>query len=111
MDNCIFCKIVAREIPAEIISETDDIIVFMSLEKHPLVVPKKHIPDIFSLDDATGALIMKEAIKTSKAVKSNLQCDGIYITQANGAAAGQEVFHYHLHVYPRWNDKREEKLH
>lgn len=50
---------------------------------------------------------MKEAIKISKAVKNALKCDGIYVTQANEPAGGQDVFHYHMHIYPRWNDKRQ----
>lgn len=79
----------------------------MSLENHPLIVPKKHIVDIYSLDDELGAEIMREAIKIAKAVKRGLKCDGVYVTQANESAAGQDVFHYHMHIYPRWNDSRQ----
>ena len=109
MDNCTFCKIINRKIPSYIIDEDDNLIVFLSLENHPLVVPKKHIPDIFSLDDDTASLVMKKAVRISKATKDALASDGIYITQANGEAAGQDTFHYHLHVYPRWIDQREWK--
>ncbi|MFZ2484436.1 MAG: HIT domain-containing protein [Minisyncoccia bacterium] len=101
--NCIFCKIIKREIPGNILDENEDVIVFMSLENHPLVVPKKHITDIYSLDDKTGAEIMETSIRMAKRVKEEFKCDGIYITQANGPAAGQEVFHYHMHIYPRFN--------
>lgn len=110
MDDCIFCKIIDRKVPSHIIDEDDNLIVFLSLENHPLIVPKSHTLDIFSLDDNTGALIMKKAIKIAKATKKGLGCDGIYLTQANGEAAGQDVFHYHLHLYPKWNDGREEHL-
>jgi histidine triad (HIT) family protein len=65
------------------------------------VVPKKHVRDIYGLDAATGADVMAELIRTANAVKRGLQCDGVYITQANDPAAGQDVFHLHFHVYPR----------
>lgn len=110
MANCVFCQIRDRAIPSRIIAENDEVIVFLSRENHPLVCPKQHIPDVFSLDAATGAKIMAEAIRIARATKAGLQCDGIYFTQANGAAAGQDVFHYHLHIYPRWNDREERHL-
>jgi histidine triad (HIT) family protein len=106
MNNCTFCKIIDRIIPAFVLDESENVIVFLSLENHPLIVSKKHIPDIYSLDAELGAEIMKESIKVAKAVKQGLECDGIYVTQANEPAAGQEVFHYHMHIYPRWNDGR-----
>ena len=105
--NCIFCKIINKEIPAHIIDENNDIIVFMSLENHPLIVTKKHIKDIYELDENSGTEIMKESIKIAKATKIGLECDGIYVTQANEPAGGQDVFHYHMHIYPRWDDKRQ----
>ncbi len=105
MQGCIFCKIIKREIPGFIIDEDEHLIVLVSLENHPLIVPKQHIQDIFSLDDDTASLIMKKAVQISLATKEALASDGIYITQANGAAAGQDVFHYHMHIYPKWMDK------
>ena len=107
MDDCIFCRIVGGQVPAYVIDETDRVIVFLSLENHPLVVPRAHIPDIYALDEDTGAAIMAETIAIARAVKAGLRCDGVYLTQANEPAAGQDVFHFHLHVYPRWHgDKR-----
>ena len=106
MNDCIFCKIIDRTIPGYIATEDDHVIIFVSLEGHPLIVPKKHIQDIFSLDEETGAQIMKSSTALSHAAKKALGCDGIQISQRNGTAAGQDVFHYHLHVYPRWNDGR-----
>lgn len=103
MEDCIFCRIIKNEIPSLKIDENDDVIVFLSLEGHPLIVPKKHIKDIYEMDDQTGAEIMKEAIKISKAVKKGLQCDGINLVQANEKAAHQDVFHFHLHIKPRWH--------
>ena len=106
MEDCIFCKIVKREVPAYVIDENEDIIVFLSLENHPLIVTKKHIPDIYALEDRSASAVMIEAIKIAKAVKKGLECDGINLVQANEPAAHQDVFHFHLHVKPRWhNDK------
>jgi len=101
-DSCVFCRIIQREAPAHVVTEDERIIVFLSLENHPLVVPKQHIPDIYSLDETTGAAIMSATIAVSRAVKEGLVCEGIYLTQANEPAAGQDVFHFHLHIYPRW---------
>jgi histidine triad (HIT) family protein len=102
MDDCIFCRIVAGRAPAYVVAEDDATIVFLSLENHPLVVPKAHVPDIFALDGDLGAAIVRQAIRVARAMRAGLGCDGVYLGQANGAAAGQEVFHFHLHVYPRW---------
>ena len=102
--TCTFCRIIARETPAKILEENDQVIVFLSLENHPLVVTKEHIPNIYTLPDDLGAAVMREAIKVARAVKKALQCDGVYLTQANEHAAGQDVFHYHMHVYPCWGN-------
>jgi histidine triad (HIT) family protein len=101
-DGCVFCRIVGGDEPAFVVDETDEVLVFLSLERHPLVVPKAHVPDIFALGEGLGAALMAETIRVARAVTPALGCDGVYVTQANGAAAGQDVFHFHLHVYPRW---------
>lgn len=106
MQNCVFCKIIAREIPAFIIDENDDLIVFVSRENHPLIVPKHHHENLFELTDEVAALIIQKSKRIADATKRALSADGIYITQANGVAAGQEVFHYHMHVYPKFMDGR-----
>jgi histidine triad (HIT) family protein len=104
--SCIFCNIIARQLPGYIIAEDEDTIVFIALEGHPIVAPKEHIADIFGLNDRLSSIIMKMAREVARATKEGLAADGIYITQTNGAAAGQSVFHYHIHVYPKWNDGR-----
>lgn len=86
--------------PAHIIKQNEDIIVFLSLEGHPLVVPKKHIPDIFSLDANVASQIMHEAITISKALRDTVNCDGLNLIQSNGSAAGQDVFHFHYTSSP-----------
>ena len=100
--DCIFCKIIGGEIPGRIIDQNADVMVFVSMENHPLVVTREHVVDIFSLSDQLGAAVMSEAIKIAKAMREALQPDGIHVAQSNGEAAGQEVFHYHMHLYPRW---------
>ncbi len=101
--DCPFCRIIAGQLPAQVIDENDHVMVFLSLSNRPMVVPKRHIPDIHGLDQETGARIMAAAVRVAKAMKQGLECDGIFVSQANGTAAGQEVFHYHLHLDPRWH--------
>ena len=100
--DCIFCKIIRGEIPGRIIDQNADVMVFLSLENHPLIVTREHVADIFSLTDRQGAAVMSEAIKIADAMREALKPDGIQVAQSNGEAAGQEVFHYHMHLYPRW---------
>ena len=108
--DCTFCQIIERQIPAYIIDEDDSVIVFLALSNHPMVVPKTHIPDIYAMSDEIGARVMAKTIEISKAVKRALRCDGIYLTQANEHAAGQDVFHYHLHIYPCWKGQQLEAI-
>lgn len=107
MNICTFCRIIARDAPAYIIDENESVIAFLSLENHPLVVPREHVADIYTLDENLGAVVMKETIRIARAVKEGLECEGIFLAQANEPAAGQDVFHFHLHVYPRWRSKEQ----
>ena len=102
MSECIFCKIIKGEVPAYILDENEAVIALLSLENHPMIVPKKHIPDIYTLDEETAAAVMVEAVKIARAVKKGVDCDGINLVQANEPAAQQDVFHFHLHIKPRW---------
>ena len=104
MEDCVFCKIIKGTLPGYIITEERDLIVFLSLETHPLIVPKKHFPDLFTLEEETATSVMRMSKIIAKAIKETFASDGVYISQANGEAAGQEVFHYHMHVYPKWSD-------
>lgn len=100
--DCIFCKIISGEIPGRTIDQNADVMVLLSLENHPLVLTREHVVDIFALTDKQGAAVMSEAIRIAKAMREALKPDGIHVAQSNGEAAGQEVFHYHMHLYPRW---------
>src|SRR4051812_25543787 len=102
MDSCIFCKIIKGEIPSRKITENEDVFVFLSLQSHPLIIPKKHFESIYELDEKSASEVMKMAVKVANAVKKGLNPDGLNLIQNNGAAAGQEVFHFHLHIRPRW---------
>lgn len=102
MEKSIFTRIIDGELPGYIVHETDTVVVLLSLEGHPLVVPRKPYPDIYALDDEVAAEIMQETVRISRVVQSVTKCDGINIVQSNGAVAGQEVFHFHLHIKPRF---------
>ena len=104
--DCIFCKIIRGEIPARIIDQNPEVLALLSLEGHPMVITREHVVDIFTMTDAQGAAVMSEAIKVARAMRAAIQPDGIHLAQSNGEAAGQEVFHYHLHLYPRWTHGR-----
>lgn len=103
VDACIFCRFAAHQAPAEVIAESDDAIIFLSLENHPLVVPKAHVANIYVLDDALGAALMHWTIRVARALKAGLGCEGVFVAQANERAGGQSVFHLHIHVIPRWH--------
>jgi histidine triad (HIT) family protein len=100
----IFTRIINREIPGFIPYQTENVAVLISLEGHPLIIPKEHYRDIFELPDTLAAEIMQVAVKVAKALKTATQCDGINLVQSNGAVAGQEVFHFHLHIKPRFEN-------
>jgi histidine triad (HIT) family protein len=107
--DCVFCQIVKGEPPYSLIYQDDKVIVFPTYEPvnpgHVLIVPKVHAAYLNDLEEETAAHIMKIARKVAAAIrKSDLKCDGINIFVADGEAAGQEVSHFHLHVYPRYKD-------
>ncbi len=104
--NDIFEKIIAREIPAEIIYENDTVISFLSItpvnKGHALVVPKVKFVNIFDADPEVLGHMMRVAQKIAVAIKETVGADGINICMNNEASAGQEVFHAHIHVIPRF---------
>ncbi len=104
--DCIFCKIIRGEIPGRVIDRNAEVVTLLSLEGHPMIITREHLVDIFTMTDAQGAAVMSEAIRIARAMRDAIQPDGIHLAQSNGEAAGQEVFHYHLHLYPRWTHGR-----
>lgn len=109
MDNdCIFCKIANGEIPSSTIYEDDLFRVILDLSPatkgHALILPKKHMANIFEMDEETAKKVFVLASRIAKAMKEALNCDGLNIVQNNGEIAGQTVFHFHMHIIPRYND-------
>lgn len=106
--NCIFCKIINREIPAKIIYEDDIVIAFLDVNPdsngHTLIIPKKHYTDLVDIDDKTLSHIMSTARDLKKLLEEKLNIDGLTLIQNNGAV--QEVKHYHLHLKPHYNEKQ-----
>ena len=103
--DCVFCGIVSGSVTASIVCDDALTMAFMDMRQpsrgHVLVVPKRHVRDILALDDATGAAIMSTVTRVARAVHAAFAPDGMNIFQSNGEAAGQEVFHLHMHVLPR----------
>ncbi len=105
--DCIFCKIIAGEIPSFIIFENDDSFAFMDInpanEGHALVIPKEHAADVHAVSEAAITATVKTAKKVAAAVDKTLSPDGLNLLQCNGPAAAQSVMHFHMHVLPRKN--------
>lgn len=110
MENCIFCKIANGEIPAATIYEDEDFRVILDLgpasKGHALILPKAHAANLFELPDDLAAKAMLVAKKVGGKLKEVLGCDGLNLVQNNGEAAGQTVFHFHMHLIPRMNDDK-----
>lgn len=107
-ENCIFCKIAAGEIPSTTIYEDDDFRVILDIEPaskgHALILPKEHYANLYELDDELASKVLLVAKKVVTKMTDILGCEGYNIVQNNGEAAGQTVFHYHMHLIPRYQD-------
>jgi histidine triad (HIT) family protein len=105
MSDCVFCKIVAGQIPSTRVFEDEHTLAFMDLGHvnpgHTLVAVKKHAANVFELDEAQAEAIARAIVKVSRALKKTFDPEGLSVYQANGKAAGQTVFHYHVHLLPR----------
>ena len=103
-DNCVFCKIVQRRIPCDKVYEDDLTLSFMDInpanEGHTLVIAKAHFVTLLDIDEVSLAAVAVASRRVARAIQAALQPDGLRIGQYNGAAAGQTVFHYHLHIIP-----------
>lgn len=104
---CIFCRIVSGASPASVVFEDDDVIAFMDIrpvnEGHVLVVPKGHAEGLADLDARVGGLLFQVAQRVAGVLRrSGVRAEGVNLHLADGAVAGQEVFHVHLHVIPRY---------
>jgi histidine triad (HIT) family protein len=111
MNNCVFCKVIAREIPSTKIYEDDEVYALLDINPnavgHTLVVPKKHFKNIFDSTEEALAQTIVQVKKIAGAIKEALDADGVNIAINNGQAAGQVVFHLHIHIIPRFNGDHE----
>lgn len=107
-DDCIFCKIAAGEIPSRKIYEDNDLIAIMDLSPtskgHSLIIPKEHYTNIYDIDEEIAGKVMKTAKKLATKMTVALNCDGFNLLQNNGETAGQTMFHFHMHLIPRYKD-------
>ena len=107
-DNCIFCKIANGEIPSKTLYEDEKFRVILDLgpaaKGHALILPKSHYADLYELPGDTAADAMILARKMAARITDRLQCDGFNLMQNNGETAGQTVFHFHMHLIPRYRD-------
>ena len=105
-NNCIFCKIANGDIPSRTIDENEMFKVVLDVgpatKGHALILPKEHYRNLFDLPEETAAEAIKMAKKLALKMKDTLHCDGVNIVQNNEEAAGQTVFHFHMHVIPRY---------
>lgn len=113
--DCIFCKIAAGEIPSKTIYEDEQFRVIMDISPatkgHALILPKEHYPNLYEIPEEVAADAMKLAKKLAKKMTEALQCDGFNLVQNNGEVAGQTVFHFHMHLIPRYkNDGNEDRI-
>lgn len=106
-ENCIFCKIVAGKLPSSKVYEDDKVLAFMNLQQvnpgHTLVVPKEHHRNIFDIHEDTAADISRVAVRLARAIQAAFHPDGMNALQNSEPAAMQSVFHYHLHLIPRYH--------
>ncbi|HCD07304.1 MAG TPA: HIT family protein [Lactobacillus sp.] len=115
-ENCIFCKIINNEIPSTTIYEDDDIKAFFDISQvtpgHTLVVPKKHVQDIFAYDEDLAERVFKKVPMIARAITaSNPKIIGMNICQNNGKIAYQSVMHSHIHLVPRYSNDDDFSMH
>lgn len=113
-DNCIFCKIIAGEIPSRTIYEDNDFKVILDVNPaskgHALILPKIHCADLYEIDGDLLAKAAKLAKKLAMHMSEVLDCDGLNLLQNNGEVAGQTVFHFHMHLIPRYKSMKNDDL-
>ena len=105
-DNCIFCKIANGEIPSKTLYEDERFRVILDLgpatKGHALILPKEHFANLYELPEETAGEVMKLAKKMMATITERLGCEGFNLVQNNGDLAGQTVFHFHMHMIPRY---------
>jgi histidine triad (HIT) family protein len=104
--NCIFCKIIAGELPGQIVDQDERTVSFMDINPatrgHALVVPRRHVRDLLEIDPEDLTAVAVAAQRLAKRVHERLGPDGINLLNSQGSAAWQTVYHFHIHVIPRY---------
>ncbi len=107
-EDCLFCQIVAGQLPAEIVDEDEKTIAFMDINPanrgHALVIPRRHAQDLIEIDPDELKATAVAAQRLARRVKERLGADGVNLINSCGGAAWQTVYHFHIHVIPRWED-------
>ena len=110
-NDCIFCKIIADEIPSQTIYEDENFKVILDVSPatkgHALILPKQHFANLYELPEEKAADAMRLAKKMMAVMTDKLVCDGFNLVQNNGEVAGQTVFHFHMHLIPRYKNDGE----
>lgn len=110
-DNCIFCKIIAGEIPSHTIYEDEQFKVILDVNPatrgHALILPKNHYANFYEQPEEDSVDTIRLAKKMMQRMTDKLKCDGFNIVQNNGSVAGQTVLHYHMHLIPRYHNDGE----
>ena len=113
-NTCIFCKLASGEIPTNSIYEDDMFRVILDAapasKGHALIIPKEHYANIYEIDTEAAGEAMKLAKKMAAHMTEKLKCDGFNLLQNNGEIAGQTVFHFHLHLVPRYKDMKNDDI-
>ncbi len=106
-EDCIFCKVLAGEIPSEPIYEDDHAIAVMDINPwtrgHAVVFPRRHAANLFEIEDDELQHVAVAAKRVATKMRDGLDCDGVNLLQSNGKAAWQTIFHLHVHVIPRYD--------
>lgn len=109
MEDCLFCKIASKEIPANIVYEDEKTLAFLDINPinygHTLVIPKEHSTNIFDIQADAWAATTETARKLATTIRNVTEADGVNININNGGAAGQMIFHPHIHIIPRYEEQ------
>ncbi len=108
MSKCVFCRIVAGEVPAEVLFANDHVVAILDINPihygHALIIPRTHVRDFLELDAKCYAPLLEAARTVSAALVDALNLEGYNLFSNNGRTAGQSVFHFHLHITPRYEN-------
>lgn len=116
MDNCVFCKIINGDIPSVKVYEDDDVLAFLDISQatpgHTLLVPKKHVADIFAYDADLASKVLTKIPVIARGIQASFpEMKGLNICNNNGEVAYQSVFHSHIHFIPRYSDQDDFSIH